>query len=100
MKEARAWGNNMRNPERTEKKDLNISAVLTHRQHVRVDVGRVHQPGDRLHEDEERDDHEEEAVDEAREDLNAAVPANRRGGALTTSTWETPCRPFERELYP
>lgn len=63
--------------------------VLAHRQHVRVDIGRVHQSRDRLHKDEEGDDHEEEAVDEAGEDFNAAVPANRQGGTLTTSTFET-----------
>lgn len=85
-------------------KGSNVSAVVTHSEHVRVDVGRVHQSRHRLHKDEESDDHQEEAVDEAREDFHTAVPASRRtqGGALTTSTMKDRSRggPFRKEPHP
>lgn len=73
---------------------------VTHGQHVRVDVGRVHQPRHRLHKDEESDDHEEEAVDESREDFHTAVPASGKTGLVLSSASRRSCGVFWGELYP
>ena len=51
-----------------------------YREHVRVDVGRVEEPRHRLHEHEEGDHHQEQTVDEARQDLHAAVSVGGEGG--------------------
>lgn len=67
---------------------LHLSEALTHSQHVRVDVGWVHQTGDRLHKDEERDDHQEEAVDEPGENFNPTVAATDRVALSEHPAWK------------
>lgn len=52
--------------------------AFTHSQHVCVYVRRIQQACDRLHKDEERDDHQEQAVDEAGKYFNAAEPAKQQ----------------------
>lgn len=59
-------------------KEDEASYRSAHSQHVGVYVGRIQQTGDRLHEDEEGDDHQEQAVDETGQDLHSPVPTGGR----------------------
>lgn len=55
---------------------------FTHSQHVCVYIRRIQQTGDWLNKDKESDDHQEQAIDEARKYFNTTIPAKNKSSVL------------------